>query len=60
LPDTDRDFLEKLSKETASKINSEALRKVILASIETSRSPIPELPLELAVIELSASAIDNK
>lgn len=60
LPDTDRDFLEKLSKETASKINSEALRKIILASIETSRSPIPELPLELAVIELSSGAIDKK
>lgn len=60
LPDTDRDFLEKLSKETASKINSEALRKVILASIETTRSPIPELPLELAVIELSAGNIDKK
>lgn len=54
LPDSDRDFLETLSKETVSKINSEALRKVILASIETTRSPIPELPLELAVIELSA------
>lgn len=54
LPDTDRDFLETLAKETSSKINSESLRKVIIASIETARSPIPELPLELAVIELSA------
>ncbi|MBY0539168.1 DNA polymerase III subunit gamma/tau [Patescibacteria group bacterium] len=55
LPDVDRDFLASLSKETASKINSDALRKIILASIETVRSPIPELPLELAVMELSST-----
>lgn len=52
LPDTDRAFLEDLAKATSSKINSETLRKIILASIETSRSPIPELPLELAIMEL--------
>ncbi|MBX9765208.1 DNA polymerase III subunit gamma/tau [Patescibacteria group bacterium] len=55
LPDTDRAFLEDLAKATSSKINSESLRKIILASIETARSPIPELPLELAVMELSTS-----
>jgi DNA polymerase-3 subunit gamma/tau len=52
LPDTDRGFLEELAKSTSSKINSETLRKVIQASIETSRSPVPELPLELAIMEL--------
>jgi DNA polymerase-3 subunit gamma/tau len=53
LTDTDRTFLEKLSKDTASKINSETLRKLILASLETSRSPVPELPLELAIMEFT-------
>jgi len=53
LPDTDREFLITLSKDAASKIHSETLRKAIQASIETSRSPVPELPLELAVMELS-------
>ena len=57
LPDTDRGFLEGLAKSTASKINSETLRKVILASIETSRSPVPELPLELAIMELSGEVL---
>lgn len=55
LPDVDREYLSTLSKETSSKINSESLRKIILASIETARSPIPELPLELAVMELSST-----
>ena len=53
LPDTDRGFLEALAKATSSKINSETLRKVIQASIETARAPVPELPLELAIMELS-------
>ena len=54
LPDTDREFMANLSKDAASKINSETLRKVILAAVETPRSPVPELPLEIAVMELSA------
>ncbi|OGG44610.1 DNA polymerase III, subunit gamma and tau [Candidatus Kaiserbacteria bacterium RIFCSPHIGHO2_01_FULL_48_10] len=48
----DQATLEKFSKEKESKINSETLRKLILASIETSRSPLPQLPLELAIMEL--------
>ncbi len=55
LSDSDREVLVKLSKDTVSKINSETLRKLILATIETGRSPIPELPLELAIMELVGS-----
>ncbi len=54
LTDTDQTSLDGFSKDAASKINSETLRKIILASIETPRSPVPELPLELAIMELSA------
>lgn len=55
LTDTDREFLETLAKDTGSKINSETLRKFIIASIETPRSPVPQLPLELAIMELSTA-----
>jgi DNA polymerase-3 subunit gamma/tau len=54
LPDSDQKTLETLASDSKSKINSETLRKLILASIETSRSPVPELPLELAIMELVA------
>lgn len=60
LPDSDRTFLEDMAKATSSKINSETLRKAILASIETTRSPIPELPLELAVMEHASALFDKK
>jgi len=53
LTDTDKDFLTKYSKDASSKINSETLRKLIIASVETSRSPLPQLPLELAIMELT-------
>ena len=52
LTDTDREFIETLAKDATSKINAETLRKLILASTEVSRSSIPQLPLELAVMEL--------
>jgi DNA polymerase-3 subunit gamma/tau len=53
MTDADREFLEALAKDPKSKINAETLRKFILASVEVSRSSIPQLPLELAVMELS-------
>jgi DNA polymerase-3 subunit gamma/tau len=56
LTDTDKQALETFAKDKESKINSETLRKCIMASVETSRSPLPQLPLELAVMELSARA----
>lgn len=55
LTDTEREALETFAKEKDSKINSETLRKFILASIETARSPLPQLPLELAIMELSTN-----
>ena len=53
LTDSDREALEAFAKEKDSKINSDTLRKFILASVETARSPLPQLPLELAIMELS-------
>jgi DNA polymerase-3 subunit gamma/tau len=54
LTDSDREALEGFAKDRESKINSETLRKCIVASIETSRSPLPQLPLELAIMELTS------
>lgn len=54
LADEEREFLENLAKDASSKINSETLRKIILASAETARAQIPQLPLELAIMELSS------
>ena len=54
LTDTDREALEGFAKDRESKISSDTLRKFILASIETSRAPLPQLPLELAILELSS------
>ena len=55
LTDTDREALEVFAKDAGSKINSETLRKFIVASIETARSPLPQLPLELAIMELGSA-----
>lgn len=52
LTDTEQTFLTSLAKDSKSKINSETLRKLLIANIETARSPVPELPLELAIVEL--------
>lgn len=53
LTDTDQAFLSELAKDAKSKINSETLRKLLIAGMETDRSPVPQLPLELAIMELS-------
>lgn len=53
LTDAERTSLQTLATDIESKINSETLRKLILASIETARASVPELPLELAIIELT-------
>lgn len=54
LTDTDQDFLRNLAKEKESKINSETLRKLIVAGVETAQAPVPQLPLELAIMELNS------
>jgi DNA polymerase-3 subunit gamma/tau len=59
LPDMDREFLLLQAKDSASKINSETLRRVIAASIETARSPVPEVPLELAIMESGAEVKES-
>lgn len=55
LTDTDQAFLKDLAKDKDSKINSETLRKLIIAGIEAGRSPVPQLPLELAIMELAGA-----
>ena len=55
LTDTEQKFLTDLATDTKSKINSETLRKLLIANIETAKSPVPQLPLELAIIELTAT-----
>lgn len=57
LPEADREVVESLAKDPTSRLNSETLRKLIEAAIATSRSPIPHLPLELAIMELSTSSL---
>ncbi len=57
LTDTDQKFLRELSQDAKSKINSETLRKLLIANIETNRSPVPQLPLELAIMELSTQTL---
>jgi DNA polymerase-3 subunit gamma/tau len=54
LTDADRASLEALAADKESKINSETLRKLIEAAVGAARSPEPHLPLELAIMELSA------
>lgn len=53
LTDTDQKALETFAGDTHSKINSETLRKLIEATIAINRSPVPHLPLELAIMELN-------
>lgn len=55
LTDTEQKFLTDIAKDATSKINSETLRKLLVAHIETARSPVPQLPLELAIIELTGA-----
>lgn len=52
IADAEQKFLIVLAEDTKSKINSETLRKLLIASTETARSPVPQLPLELAILEL--------
>ncbi|MEN9390587.1 MAG: hypothetical protein RLZZ283_687 [Candidatus Parcubacteria bacterium] len=57
LSDVEQAMLKELAGDAQSKINSETLRKLLIASTETSRSPVPELPLELAIMELVGPAV---
>ncbi|MEX0913225.1 MAG: DNA polymerase III subunit gamma/tau [Candidatus Paceibacterota bacterium] len=50
--DDDAKELEALAKEQPSKINSHTLLRLLDAAVETARSPIPHLPLEIAIIDL--------
>lgn len=53
-PEDEAETLRVLASDAHSKINSETLRKLIEAALMTARSPVPHLPLELAIMELSA------
>ena len=54
LPEADQEVINALASDVQSKINSETLRKLIEAAIATHRSPVPHIPLELAIMELSS------
>jgi len=54
LPDSDKVVVEALASDPSSKLNSETLKKLIEAAVATPRSPVPHLPLELAIMELCA------
>ncbi len=49
--DVEQEFVTTHAKDPQSHINSETLRACIEASVDSKRSPIAELPLELALIE---------
>ena len=51
LSDTDFTFFSQVAKEHM-KLNADALKEFLIAGADIRRSPIPELPLELAVIRL--------
>jgi len=53
LPEADQEALTELAGDPSSKLNSETLSKLIEAAIMVSRSSVPHLPLELAIMELS-------
>lgn len=59
LTDADRSTLEALAKDKESKINSETLKKLIEAAIGATRAPLPHLPLELAIMELTSAVRAN-
>lgn len=54
LADDVQQALTNFAQDRNSKINSETLRKLIEATIGAHRSPVPHLPLELAIMELAA------
>ena len=47
------EFLQKLSGKEGSALNSSVLSEMITAYLEMARSPIPALPLELALYRLA-------
>ncbi len=53
LPEVEQEVLTTLAEDTTSKINSETLKVFIEASTLVAHSPVPHLPLELAIMELS-------
>lgn len=54
LREEERAELAAFAKDTASPINSALLSRLLLAAEQTGRTYLPHLPLELAVIELTA------
>lgn len=48
----DAAVIEKISADAAASLNSHVLSRLLTAAIETAHSPIPHLPLEVAIIDL--------
>lgn len=57
--DVDAALIRSSAKDAHSKISSATLRALIEAAIATRRSPVPHLPLELAILELSTPALNT-
>ena len=51
-PESDHELIAKLAADKASPINSQLLLRLLSAAQDTGRSVIPQLPLELALIDL--------
>lgn len=47
----ERELIEKYANEAASPLNSHLLLKLLDATQLTGRTPLPQLPLELAIVE---------
>lgn len=54
LREEDRTELEGIAKDAKSPVNSALLSRLLLAAEQTGRTYLPHLPLELAIIDLSA------
>ncbi len=51
-PEDDHELIAELAKDAASPINSKSLLRLLEAADQTGRTTIPELPLEIALIDL--------
>lgn len=52
-----RDTLNSLAAAPATTLNSHLLLKLLSVSDQTARSPIPHLPLEIAIVEVTAATV---
>ncbi len=56
MTEEDKELLSRLAKDRSANINSEVLATLLDASVQSARTFVPELPLELALIKLAGNA----